>query len=64
MAWTLFTNIEARWFWNEIARSSHIGRGSHKVERIKVDVDSIGQDMRRMYEDALKKLQFAVLGDK
>jgi ATP-dependent RNA helicase DDX51/DBP6 len=64
MAWTLFTNTEARWFWNEIARSSNIGRGSRKVERIKVDVDSIGQGMRRMYENALKKLQFAVQGDK
>lgn len=64
MAWTLFTGTEARWFWNEIARSSHISRGSRKVERIKVDVDSISQEVRRMYENALKKLQSAVLGDK
>src|SRR5215469_7725623 len=64
MAWTLFTSIEAWWFWNEIARSSQIGRGSRKVERIKVDVDSISQEMRRLYDNALKKLQFAVLGDK
>ena len=64
MAWTLFTSTEARWFWNEIARSSHTSRGSRKVERTKVDVDGISQEMRLQYENALKKLQFAVQGDK
>ncbi|KAI1269470.1 P-loop containing nucleoside triphosphate hydrolase protein [Xylariaceae sp. FL1019] len=34
-AWTLFTNPEARWFWNEIAGSSFLQR-STPVERIKV----------------------------
>ena len=64
MAWTLFTSTEARWFWNEIARSSRISRGSRKVERTKLDIDSISQETRSLYEKALKKLQSAVLGGK
>ena len=32
-AWTLFADVEGRWFWNEIARSENLGRGGRKVEK-------------------------------
>ncbi|KAJ8133368.1 hypothetical protein O1611_g263 [Lasiodiplodia mahajangana] len=56
-AWTLFTNPEARWFWNEVAGEKVIQR-SKPVERVRVTeekVDSFG-DKVAAYEAALEKL--------
>ncbi|KAF2204918.1 P-loop containing nucleoside triphosphate hydrolase protein [Delitschia confertaspora ATCC 74209] len=62
-AWTLFTNSEARWFWNEIARGNAIKRGSRKVERVKPDSKAVSDERREAYEAALEELQEAVEGD-
>jgi ATP-dependent RNA helicase DDX51/DBP6 len=57
-AWTLLTNTEARWFWNEIARSKIIERASgSKVARINIDSGSFDEEYRGRYETAL-----AILG--
>jgi ATP-dependent RNA helicase DDX51/DBP6 len=61
-AWTFFTDSEGRWFWNSIARAPEIGRGEREVHRFKVDIGNLGEDKRKQYEGALKKLQTAVLG--
>lgn len=63
MAWTLFTDSEARWFWIEIARSGQIRRGGRSVERMMVDMKSLGEDKREAYGAALKELQTAVRGN-
>ncbi|KAI0161381.1 P-loop containing nucleoside triphosphate hydrolase protein [Xylariaceae sp. FL1272] len=56
-AWTLFTNPEARWFWNEIAGSNSIQR-STPVERITVRVEKgdISNTKVAAYEAALAQL--------
>ncbi|KAL7624587.1 ATP-dependent RNA helicase dbp6 [Parahypoxylon ruwenzoriense] len=56
-AWTLFTNPEARWFWNEVASETTIHR-SRKVERIRITEekeDAFDQKVSA-YESALAKL--------
>ncbi|KAL2054675.1 hypothetical protein ABVK25_004979 [Lepraria finkii] len=53
---TLIADNEARWFWNEIARSEKVGRGKgKKVVRIdrKLEVED---EEREMYKEALEKL--------
>lgn len=53
---TLIADNEARWFWNEIARSEKVGRGKgKKVVRIdrKLEVED---EEREMYQEALEKL--------
>jgi ATP-dependent RNA helicase DDX51/DBP6 len=56
-AWTLVSNTEARWFWNEIARSQFVQRaGGKKVERAKIDAASFGVERRGQYEEALAAL--------
>ncbi|KAI0142546.1 P-loop containing nucleoside triphosphate hydrolase protein [Hypoxylon sp. NC0597] len=56
-AWTLFTNPEARWFWNEVASESVIQR-SKKVERIRVteEKEEAFETKVAAYESALAKL--------
>jgi ATP-dependent RNA helicase DDX51/DBP6 len=56
-AWTLFTETEGRWFWNEIARSESIQRPSgSKVERVNVYTDQFDFELRHKYEWALEQL--------
>ena len=49
-AWTLFRDVEGRWFWNEIARSESVRR-SQAVERVRVVLgagyEEDGQERRR-----------------
>lgn len=59
-AWTLFTDTEARWFWNAIARAPEIQRNGRAVQRIRLNLDDVGQETRAKYADALKQLQEAV----
>ncbi|KAI1130775.1 P-loop containing nucleoside triphosphate hydrolase protein [Nemania abortiva] len=56
-AWTLFTNPEARWFWNEVASEKVIQRSKH-VERIRVteEKEDAFDDKVAAYEAALEKL--------
>ncbi|KAI0517409.1 P-loop containing nucleoside triphosphate hydrolase protein [Xylaria bambusicola] len=56
-AWTLFTNPEARWFWNEIASGKVIER-SKPVERVRVteEKEEAFDDKVTAYEAALEKL--------
>ncbi|KAI1161845.1 P-loop containing nucleoside triphosphate hydrolase protein [Nemania serpens] len=56
-AWTLFTNPEARWFWNEIAGEKVIQR-SKPVERVRIteEKEEAFNDKVAAYEAALEKL--------
>ena len=64
MAWTLYTDTEARWFWNEVARSERFRRGEQRiVEKMMTDMNNLAQDTRVLYDVILKELQSAVLGD-
>ncbi|KAH8819229.1 P-loop containing nucleoside triphosphate hydrolase protein [Xylogone sp. PMI_703] len=56
-AWTLFTNVEGRWFWNEIARSNGVRRGEgKKVERVNMKIETFDEGRRKKYETALERL--------
>lgn len=56
-AWTLFTAVEGRWFWNEIGRSTGIERASGaKVERVNISKEYFDDDQRSKYELALEEL--------
>ncbi|KAI5208778.1 hypothetical protein AUEXF2481DRAFT_6434 [Aureobasidium subglaciale EXF-2481] len=58
-AWTLFTENEGRWFWNEIARAKGIGRNA-KVERVNLKLAAEQKEdgeMRRRYVDALEGMK-------
>ena len=55
MATTLVAHHEARWFWNEIARSSKIER-ARKVARKEVQLMDISGKDREAYELALEQL--------
>ncbi|KAI0376398.1 P-loop containing nucleoside triphosphate hydrolase protein [Hypomontagnella monticulosa] len=56
-AWTLFTNPEGRWFWNEVASEKVIQRNKN-VERIRVTEEKEDAFERKVavYESALAKL--------
>ena len=55
-ATTLIADNEARWFWNEIARSEKVCRGpSRKVERANMKLE-VSDDERNMYQQALDTL--------
>lgn len=55
--WTLFTDTEGRWFWNEIARSESIQRPSgSKVERFNINSEQFDIGLRTRYESALEDL--------
>lgn len=57
LTWTLTAHNEARWFWNEIARGRQIRRApERKVERVKIDVDGLGDEVKTAYAEALKML--------
>ncbi|KAI5209541.1 P-loop containing nucleoside triphosphate hydrolase protein [Aureobasidium subglaciale] len=58
-AWTLFTENEGRWFWNEIARANGIGRNA-KVDRVNLKLAAEQKEdgeMRRRYVDALEDMK-------
>ena len=55
-ATTLIADNEARWFWNEIARSEKVGRGpGMKVQRANMKLE-VSDDERDMYQQALDTL--------
>ncbi|KAH8156571.1 hypothetical protein CIB48_g11677 [Xylaria polymorpha] len=56
-AWTLFTNSEARWFWNDVASEKVIQR-SKLVERVRVteEKEDAFNSKVAAYETALEKL--------
>lgn len=56
-AWTLIGNTEARWFFNEVAKSEEIRRREgEKVKRVVVDARKFGQYKKETYEEALEEL--------
>ncbi|KAI1762747.1 P-loop containing nucleoside triphosphate hydrolase protein [Hypoxylon sp. FL1150] len=56
-AWTLFTNAEARWFWNEVAGEKAVQR-SGKVQRVRVteEKEDAFETKVQAYEEALARL--------
>ncbi|KAI9763649.1 MAG: ATP-dependent RNA helicase dbp6 [Geoglossum simile] len=63
-AWTLVTQKEARWFWNEIGNGTGIRRnGGKKVARVRLDIDALGLGGQKRYEEALGTLKSEVRGD-
>ncbi|KAH6662027.1 P-loop containing nucleoside triphosphate hydrolase protein [Halenospora varia] len=57
-AWTLFTGIEAWWFWNEIGRSGTVTRpDSSKVSRVNISASHFLEQQRSAYQAALDELQ-------
>jgi ATP-dependent RNA helicase DDX51/DBP6 len=62
-AWTLVTQKEARWFWNEIGCGTGVRRSDdQKVTRVKLDVDVLGLEGQKRYEEALNTLKSEVRG--
>ena len=56
-AWTMFTSMEGRWFWNEIGRSNDIVRQpGTKISRVNIDAEDFGDEARGRYEVALEEL--------
>ena len=56
-AWTIFTPVEGRWFWNEVARSQEIARQTDfKISRVNIDAEVFGDELRKRYEVALGNL--------
>ncbi|KAF7864380.1 hypothetical protein EAF04_006514 [Stromatinia cepivora] len=56
-AWTLVGNTEARWFFNEVAKSEEIRRREGgKVKRVVVDARKFGEYKKETYEEALEEL--------
>ena len=72
-AWTLVANREAAWFWNAIARGKGSGGTENdkieraegkKLERVRYDLDDLGEEARQNYSNALSKLKEDVQGTK
>ncbi|MCJ1396111.1 ATP-dependent RNA helicase dbp6 [Xylographa bjoerkii] len=63
LATTLVAHHEARWFWNEIARSENIHRNG-KISRVGQGSESISDQDRTAYETALKTLGQEARGEK
>lgn len=61
-AWTLFTDAEARWFWNAVARTPQVNRGDRKVARVRMEKEAVGEGRREMFQQALEQLKTAVRG--
>ena len=62
---TFVTNHEARWFWNEIARSEQVHRSARrKVNRVDWKSSEISEEDRNAYEVALRQLGEEVRGEK
>ena len=56
-ATTLVAHREARWFWNEIARGKGVRRGGErKVVREESQLEIVGEEERKEYKDALRRL--------
>jgi len=55
-AWTLFTAIEGRWFWNEIGRTRAVERSGGKIERVNIKAAFFSKADRMRFEEALEKL--------
>lgn len=63
-AWTLFTDSEGRWFWNEIGRSSAIERlAASKISRVNIKASHFDAE-RTKYEEALEELKKETTGSK
>ena len=72
-AWTLVADREAAWFWNAIARGKGSGGTENdeikraegkKLERVRYDLDDLGEEARHNYSNALSKLKQDVQGTK
>ena len=63
VATTMVAHHEARWFWNEIAKSPNIHRHG-KVNRVENGLESISEKDRKTYEVALKTLGQEARGEK
>jgi len=72
-AWTLVADREAAWFWNAIARGKGSGGTENdkieraegkKLERLRYDLDDLGEEARQNYSNALSKLKEDVQGTK
>ncbi|MCJ1284874.1 ATP-dependent RNA helicase ddx51 [Xylographa opegraphella] len=63
VATTLIAHHEARWFWNEIARSENIHR-SGKISRVEKGSETISDQDRASYEVALRTLGKEARGEK
>jgi len=63
-AWTLYTNVEGRWFWNDIGRSVLVERGVRKVDRGRIDAKVFGDELRARYEKSLEVLGQEARGQK
>lgn len=64
LATTFVAHHEARWFWNEIAKSKDILRGpGKKIGRVESNLE-IEEEYRKVYEDALKTLGKEAGGEK
>jgi len=62
-AWSLVTQKEARWFWNEIGSGTGVRRSDdQKVTRVKFDIDVLGLEGQKRYEEALNTLKSEVRG--
>ncbi|KAF2010964.1 P-loop containing nucleoside triphosphate hydrolase protein [Aaosphaeria arxii CBS 175.79] len=59
-AWTLVAKNEAAWFWKTIATGGVVNRGERKVTRQELSERDVTWDRKRMYQEALSKLQGAV----
>jgi ATP-dependent RNA helicase DDX51/DBP6 len=55
-AWTLYTAVEGRWFWNEIGRTQDIERSGGKVDRVNIKAEIFGEQQRKRYGEALETL--------
>lgn len=69
VAITLVEGHQARWFWNEVARTERVGRGREggesdgKVRRWNLDV-TVGEAEMGRYENAIKQLGDEAMGKK
>ncbi|KAI9781564.1 MAG: ATP-dependent RNA helicase ddx51 [Peltula sp. TS41687] len=63
-AWSLVADKEARWFWNAIARGKELSRGQKKVVRYRVNPDSIREEQKSKYEEAIRMLGQEVRGSR
>lgn len=61
-AWTLFTKMEAAWFWKQVAKDGTIRRNGHVVKRVSWKAWNVTFDRKKSYEAALADLQKAVQG--
>ena len=64
IATTLVSHHEARWFWNEIARSETIVRAPEKKMMRKESKLEVSEEERKAYEEALKKLGQEARGER